>query len=396
MKPELMSPIKNRASLQACKNYTDAVYFSASRFSMRTGADNLTLKELPEFVSECHKNKIKAYLTLNSVVYNQELKEIERTVKKAKQSKVDALIVWDPSLIKLAKLYDLDFFISTQANVSNYESANFYKKLGAKRIILSRELTLEQIREIKKKTDMKIEVFIHGAMCLSISGRCILSSYFENKSANRGSCYQICRRKWNMMDDHGNKLEIKGKNFLSPKDLCMIEYIPELIESGVNSFKIEGRQRDPRYIETCSKIYKKAIDAYYNNTFSKKKALEWKKELKKVYNRNFTTGFYFGTPGKEGINFDHSGTSATSKKILIGKITHYYSKNKVASLFLNHQGIEVGETISVEGKNTYLEQKIESMEINRKKVNKVKKGEEVGIKVKERVRKNDKVFAIKD
>lgn len=395
-KVELMSPIKNKASFQACKDYADAVYFSVSDLSLRVGANNLSLKDLPSFVSNCHKNKIKAYLTINAVIYNNDLKKLEEIIKKAKKAKVDAVIVWDLAAIEIAKSYNLNFFISTQANVSNFKAVQFYQKLGAKRVILARELTLEQIKEIRKKTNIEIEVFIHGAMCLAISGRCLLSAYFENKSANKGACHQICRREWTMLDKYNNQLNLEGKCFLSPKDLCMIEYIPELIESGIDSFKIEGRQRDPNYIKTTAKIYSQAIKDYYDNTFSKEKALLWKKELSKVYNRNFTTGFYFGEPGPEGINFEHSGNAGQIKKILIGEINHYYSKDKVASLFLKHQGLEKGETISIEGETTYLEQQIDSIQINHKKVDKAKKGQEIGIKVINKVRKKDKVFVIKD
>ncbi len=395
-KVQLMCPIKNRASFQACKAFADAVYFSVSDFSMRTRANNLELKELKAFVREIHKEKIKAYLTLNSLVYNSDLKKIEKIIQEAKKAKVDAIIVWDLAVLKMAKDYGLDFFISTQANVSNFKSARFYQKLGAKRVILARELTLEQIKEIREKTNLELEVFVHGAMCLAISGRCILSSYFDNKSANKGSCYQVCRRKWTMLDEYGNKLETTGKCFLSPKDLCMIEYIPELIELGVDAFKIEGRNRDPKYIQETAKYYKKAIDEYYEGNFSKKKSQQWKKELKKVYNRNFTTGFYFGQPGKEGINFEHSGSAALEKKLLLGEVTHYYSKEKVASLYLKHDQLEKGEKVCFEGSTTFFEQKVESIQIDKRKVEKGEKGEEIGIKVKERARKNDKVFKLID
>ncbi|MDD5606680.1 MAG: U32 family peptidase [Candidatus Pacebacteria bacterium] len=392
---ELMSPIKNKASFEACKKYADGVYFSVSDFSMRAKA-NLSLKDLPNFVSNCHKNKIKAYLALNSVIYNNDLKKLENIVQKAKKSKVDSLIVWDPATIELAQNYKIPFFISTQANVSNFKAVNFYEKIGAKRVILARELSLEQIKEIKKNTKIEIEVFVHGAMCLAISGRCTLSAYFENKSANKGSCYQLCRREWTMLDRYNNKLITTGKYFLSPKDLCMIEYIPELIEAGIDAFKIEGRNRDPKYIATTARTYKEAIKAYYNKTFSKKKAQEWKKELQKVYNRNFTTGFYFGEPTASGINFTHSGSAASLKKILLGNIIHYYPKDKVGVLLLKHQGLQKGEKISIEGETTFFEQEIESIQVNKKKINSAQKGQEIGIKVKNKVRKNDKVFVIKE
>lgn len=395
-KPELMSPIKNRASLEACREYADAVYFSVSEMSLRAGANNLTLNELGDFVDECHKDNIKSYLTVNSVVYNQDIKKVKEIIKAAKENKVDAVIVWDPAAIEIAKEEGIDFFISTQANVSNYKAAEFYKKQGAKRVILAREMTLKQIKELRKKTDVEIESFIHGAMCLAISGRCILSAYFENKSANRGTCHQLCRRKWKLIDDDGNTIEPKGKYFLNPKDICMIEYIPEMIEAGINAFKIEGRQRDPNYIETTAKYYRKAIEDYYNGKFKKKRAKKWKEELKKVYNREFSTGFYFGEPGAEGINFHNSGSAATTKRKQIGFVTHYYPKSNAASVKLKHRSLEVGEKIIIEGENTYLKQKVESIQEKGKNIEKAEKGTEVGIKLKKRVRENDKLFVVLD
>ncbi len=395
-KVELMSPIKNWTSLEACKKYADAVYFSASSMSLRAGANNITLDELGDFVNECHKNDIKAYLTVNSVVYNQDLDKVEEVIQKAKDAKVDAVIVWDPATIEIAKEVGIDFFISTQANVSNYKAADFYKNIGAKRVIVAREMTLDQIKEMRNETDVEIEAFIHGAMCLAISGRCILSAYFENKSANKGACHQLCRRKWKLIDDDGNTIEPEGQYFLNPKDICMIEYIPEMIEAGIDAFKIEGRQRDPNYIETTAKYYRKAIEAYYNDSFTKEKAKKWKKELKKVYNREFSTGFYFGTPGAEGINFENSGSAATTKRKEIGFVTHYYPKSKAAAIKLKHRGLEVGEKITIEGENTYIKQEVESIQINGEDVQRAEKGSTIGLKVKKRVRENDKIFVIID
>ncbi len=395
-KVQLMSPIKNWTSLEACKEYADAVYFSASSMSLRAGANNITLDELGDFVNECHKNKIKAYLTVNSVVYNQDIEKVEEVLKRAKETKVDAVIVWDPATIEIAKEIGIDFFISTQANVSNYRAAEFYKNIGAKRVILAREMTLDQIKELKGKTDIEIETFIHGAMCLAISGRCILSAYFENNSANKGACHQLCRRKWKLVDDGGNAIETDGKYFLNPKDICMIKYIPELIEAGIDAFKIEGRQRDPNYIETTAKYYRKAIEAYYDGSFTKEKAQEWKKELKKVYNRGFSTGFYFGEPGPRGINFENSGSAATTKRKEIGTVIHYYPKSEAAAVELKHNSLEIGQTITIEGENTYLKQKVDSIQLNGKDIQKAEKGSEIGIKTKKRVRENDKVFLIID
>lgn len=395
-KPEVMSPIKNWASLEACKNYADAVYFGIADLSLRARTNSLTLKDVPKFVLKCHEYGIKAYMTINSVIYNDDLKIAEKLVKKAKEAKVDAIIVWDLAVIEIAKKEKIPFIISTQANVSNYKTAEFYKKLGAKRVVLARELTLKQIKEIKQKVNIEIETFVHGAMCVAISGRCVLSAYLFNKSSNCGACAQPCRKLWKLSDDKGNEFETEGKYFLNAKDLCMIEFVPELIKAGIDSFKIEGRRRDPKYIEVTAKCYREAVDAYYNKTFTKEKVEAWKEQLVKVYNRGFSTGFYFGEPGKEGISYDQADNISKYEKVLVGHITHYYPKIGVALIDLKHKGLNVNENIQIEGEKTFIEQKVDSMEMKNKEIKKSKKGEEIGIKVKERVYNNDNVFVLKE
>jgi len=392
-KPELMSPIRDWASLEACKDYANAVYFGVQDLSMRS-ASGITLKELPAFVKKAHLYGLKAYLTVNSVVYNKDIAKAEKLVKKAKNAEVDAIIVWDPSVIEIAKKEKVPFIISTQANVSNWKSAAFYKKLGARRIVLAREMTLKQIKETKKKVNIEIEVFIHGAMCMAISGRCILSAYLFGKSANCGSCAQPCRKEWMLSDKEGNKISVDGKYFMSAKDLCMIEFIPELIKSGIDSFKIEGRRRDPKYIEVTSKCYREAIDSYYSKTWSEEKVKKWREELSSVYNRGFSTGFYFGTPGKEGISYDKADNISNIQKTLAGYVTHYYPKVKAGSVRLDHLNLKVGDKIIVEGRTTFIDQVVSSIQVENKNSKIGKKGEEVAIVFEKEVKKNDKVFLI--
>lgn len=392
--PELMSPIKNQAGIEACSEYADAVYFGVSKLNLRA-AKGITIDNLEETVERCHKSDMKAYVTVNSTLYNQDLKMAENLIKKIKEAEADAIIVWDPAAIEIAKSVNIDFFISTQANVSNWKAAMHYKNLGAKRVILAREMTLNQIKETKEKTEnLKIESFIHGAMCLAVSGRCILSGFYENRSANRGACNQICRRNFYLTDDSGNKIETDGSYYMSPKDICMIEYIPEMIEAGIDSFKIEGRQRSTKYVHETAKYYRKAIDNYFNDTFTKEGAIKWKKELKKVYNREFSTGFYFGTPGPDGINFEGSGNAGSTKRIQLGEVVHYYPRVEVASINLIHNDLEVGQTILIEGNTTYLEEKVASIEKDGKPIKKAEKGTEVGVKISSRVRENDNVFLL--
>ncbi len=389
-----MSPIRDWASLEACKDYADAVYFGINDLSLRARA-GIKIKDINLFVRTCHNYGIKAYLTLNSVVYNKDLIKAEKIVKEAKKAKVDALIVWDFAIVEIARKYKIPFIVSTQANISNWKAALFWKKLGAKRIVLAREMSLKQIKELKKKVKIEAETFVHGAMCLAISGRCILSSYLYGKSSNCGYCAQPCRSQWLLSDDEGNVLINEGKYFLSAKDLCMIEYVPQLIKSGIDAFKIEGRRRDPKYIRVTSKCYREAIDSYFNKTFNKEKINKWKQELASVYNRGFSTGFYFSVPGREGIGFDKADNASTLKKIYIGDILHYYPKIMVASLELKHRGVKQGERIVVEGKKTFIEQEVSSIHLKEKEVRKADKGKEVGIKIEGKARKGDKVFALK-
>ena len=392
-KVEIMSPIKNFASLEACKDYADAVYFSVDLLSMRAGLKSITLRSLNSFVKKCHSYNIVAYLVINCVLYNNDLEKALKIVKKAKQCKVDALIVWDPAVIEMAKKEKIRFFISTQANISNYPSALFYKKAGASRVVLAREMTLKQIKELKKKVSkLEIETFVHGAMCYSISGRCLLSAGLYGLSANCGACTQPCRKQYTLTNEEGKQIINEGKYFMSAKDLCMIEHIPKLIKAGINSFKIEGRKRDPKYIEVTSRCYREAVDAYYDNSFTKEKVEKWKSELEEVYNRGFSTGFYFGEASATGVTLEKADNLSKVKKILLGEVKHYWNKIGVAEVVFSHRGIKTGKTIVFEGNNTYIQQKMDSVELEGKKVKVVKKGDRVGIAVDSKVCKGDKVF----
>jgi putative protease len=391
-----MCPIKDWASLEACKNYCDAVYFGVDDLNLRAKSDAIKVTELGLFAKECHKNNIKAYLTINAVIYDKDIKKAEKLVERAKNSDVDAVIVWDPSVIEIARKWKMPFIISTQANVSNTDTVKFYKNLGAKRVVLARELSLDQIRKMRREIkNIEIEAFIHGAMCVAISGRCILSAYLFGKSSNCGSCAQPCRKEWFLTDEDGNSFSTEGKYFLNAKDLCMIEFIPNLIEAGIDSFKIEGRRRDPKYIETTARCYREAIDSYFDKTFSDEKVKKWKKELLNVYNRGFSTGFYFSEPGKEGISYNQADNISRYKKELVGNIKHCYPKAGAVSLDLKHIGIKINDKIVIEGPKTFIEQEITSIEVENKKVKKANKGEEAAILINGSVNNGDKVFVIK-
>jgi len=391
-KPELLAPVGDFTNLKiAIDAGADAVYFGLKEFSLRANAKNFELKDLDKISQICKPKKIKKYLTMNSIIYNNEIPKVEKILKKIK-GKIDSVICWDLSVIQLCKKHKIPFHISTQASVSNYESAKFYKKLGAERIVLARELNLKQIKEIRKKVNIELETFIHGAMCISVSGRCFMSQHLFNSSANRGQCIHPCRREYIITDtQQGKQLKVQNNHILSAKDLCTLPFIEKLKSAGITCFKIEGRNRDPRYIDTVVRIYRKAIDKKLTEK-EIKKSLE---ELKSVYTKGFSSGFYLGMPTSDDISkTEHS--SATKKKHFVGKIKKYYPKIKVAEIKLVSE-LKLNDEIIIVGKTTGLvKQKVLSMEIKNKQIKKAQKDDEVGIKIISKVRKGDDVYVVKE
>ena len=294
-------------------------------------------------------------------------------------------------LIRLCKKHKVPFHISTQASVANIESAKFYKKLGAERIVLARELNLKQIKEISDNSKIEIECFIHGAMCVSISGRCLISQFLFNKSANRGECLHPCRRSYIVKDkQEGYELEIENDKILSAKDLCTLVFIEKLKKAGIKAFKIEGRNRDARYVDAVVRTYKKALD----KKLTKKEIQQGINELKRVYNKGFSSGFYLKLPTPDDFaKIEHS--AAKEKKHFVGKVNHYFTNINVATVKLVSK-LNVGDEIVIIGKTTgIVKSKIKHMEINRKLLEKAKKGDEIGIKLPSKVRKNDEVYVIR-
>ena len=405
---ELMAPLKNYKSLTAVLGKADAVYFGIESFNMRMYSDNFKLDELNKIVRICHNNNIKAYLTTNVVIYENEFPLLDQILDKAVEAEIDAVIIHDVGAILLAKEKSLQFHISTQANISNSQTAMFYESLGAQRLILARELSLEQIKEIKNKVDnVEIETFVHGAQCTSISGRCYFSAEVcgsQDYSANRGKCVQPCRRKWRVYDDQNNELLYDGVFFINSKDLCMIEHIPSLIETDIDAFKIEGRMRDPIYVEETTSCYREAIDAYYQNNYTPEKVKDWLKRLNKVYNRGFSTGFYFGLPTGSEIQRESDGNISNFKKIEVGKVLNYFPEKKAAKILLTSGNLKLNDEIFIIGTHTdtYLRQEIKSIQIKQKKnltetpfVKSKKERIAVGIVVDTPVKKNDKIFKFK-
>lgn len=393
-KPELVMGVRNLAGLEACYRYADAVYFSTDRLNLRAKAKEITLEALDYFVSEVKARGLKAYLAVNSAVSEDRLGDVSDVVSAAAKAGVNAVIAWDPAVILKARKAGLRVHISTQANVTNHEAAEFYRTQGAERIVLSRELSLEEIKKISQNTEVEIETFVHGAMCMAVSGRCHLSAYTLGKSGNCGECTQPCRWEWELHGENGIVAKSLGKYLLSAKDLCMIEHIPELMEAGINSFKVEGRLRDPGYLEIVSRCYREAIDACKEGNYTPEKVETWKCQLASVYNRGFSTGFYFGIPGLDGFFPEKDMNASENKRRAVGVIENYYPKQQAAAVRLLEGGIAIGDKIIIEGSTTYLRQQVSSLKKQGKDLARAEKGDEVGLSVDGIVRKNDLIFIL--
>ncbi len=363
---ELVAPVQDWHTLNAIRGLADSIYFGVQAYNMRIKAMNFERSEVKKVVEFCHEQvpRINAYLCTNILVYDSELRDLEDLILCAKESGIDAIIVHDIAAIKIAKRFDMNFHISTQANVSNTETAKFYEELGAERIILARELSLDQISSIKGNLNRtEVECFIHGSMCTSVSGRCYFSATVcdsEEYSANRGKCIQPCRREWRVVDEANNEFIYNGQMFLNAKDLCMIEYIPELINAKIDAFKIEGRMKDPLYVRTVLECYREAIDSYFDGTYTKEKVKEWLKRLSEVYNRGFHTGFYFHRPTIEDIELGERGNISPYKKTYLGKILSYDKKSRSANALIENREsfLRVGDQIIIIGNNSYHIEKV--------------------------------------
>ncbi|RJP61135.1 MAG: U32 family peptidase [Ignavibacteriales bacterium] len=395
-KPELLAPAANHETLMAAINAgCNAVYLGVEALNMRAKAKNFSSDELADIVMFCHQRNVDVHLTVNTIVYENELNILDEILDNAKESKVDLVICWDTAVIQKCIEKKIPFCISTQASVSNSSAANFYKNLGAKRIVLARECTIEMIDEIKQNTDIQIEAFIHGAMCLAVSGRCLLSHYSFGASANRGECIQPCRREFEIKDKDGEAEFIVDEDYvLSPKDLCTIDFIDKLIELGIDSFKIEGRKRSPEYISKVVSVYRKAIDLYFENKLTAEIKSNLKNELSKVYNRGFSNGFYFGRPGHEDYA-EKYGSIATTKKVYIGKVLNYFKEPSVAHVKLEAGDLVKDDMIYIIGSNTgVVEMKIGQLIKDEIEINEGKKGDEITFKTTELIRPRDKVYKI--
>ncbi|VVB79209.1 Peptidase family U32 [uncultured archaeon] len=390
-KYELLAPAGDMSCLVAAVNAgADSVYLGLKEFSMRATARNFSIKELEEVRKICKEHKVKIYLTVNTIIYQDELKKIEKILQEIKKKKlVDAVICWDLSVVELCKKLKISFHISTQASISNSSSANFYKKLGAERVVLARELSLKQIKELIKKTKVQVETFCHGALCVSESGRCFTSQFLFNKSANRGECLQPCRRTYTIRDEDNNELKLENNRVMSPKDLCTLPFIEKMKAAGIKAYKIEGRNRDARYVDSVVRVYRKALD----KKLTRKEVEEGLKELDKVYHRGFSSGFFLGTPTNDDFS-KQENSSSKEKKHFVGKVVHFFPNVSVAAIKVSSE-FKVGEELIFLGDKTgVVREKVVRIEINRKPVDKAEKGQEVGIKVSSAVKVGDEVYKI--
>lgn len=393
-KPILLSPVANYEMLiAAIDGGADAVYLGVKGQNMRESAKNFSIKDLKKISRIAHDSNVKVYLTLNTICFDEEINKIKKTLISAKKAKIDAIISWDLGVIKLAKDLKLEVHLSTQASASNSIAINEYKKLGIKRFVLARECSLNQIKKIIKNTNTEIEIFIHGAMCVAVSGRCFLSHFLYGQSANKGKCIQPCRREYIATDIETNKqLEIHNNFILSPKDLCALPFLEKILDLNICALKIEGRGKSPDYVKIVTSVYREAIDLYFEKKLTSKKKEELLEKLKTVYNRDFSDGFYLGRPINEWT--DIRGSKATKTKTRIGKVTNYFRKIDVAEIKIEARSLKINDNILIIGPTTgVLEEKIKEIQLSKNNFTKIaKKGDLVAIKVKKRVRRNDEIY----
>ena len=403
---ELMAPAGNFESLQAAlDNGADSVYFGVEQLNMRARATvNFTVDDLPEIARRCKAVNVRTYLTLNTIIYDHDLSIVKTLLKEAKAANITAVIAMDQAVIAAARAMEMEVHISTQLNVTNIETVKFYA-MFADTMVLSRELSLRQVKYITDQIEkenitgpsgrlVEIEIFGHGALCMAVSGKCYMSLHAYNSSANRGACKQNCRKKYTVIDQEtGFEMELDNEYIMSPKDLCTIDFLDEIIQSGIKVLKIEGRGRAPEYVAHVIKAYRDAIDSVADGTYSKDKVVGWMRELEKVYNRGFWSGYYLGQ--KLGEWSKGSGSNATQKKVYIGKGVHYYPKAKIGEFKIEAYDLNVGDTILITGPSTGAkEMQVDEMMVNTVRVGSGTKNDLVTIPLEFRIRPSDKLYKI--
>ena len=406
---EIMAPAGNFECLQAAiQGGADSVYFGVERLNMRShSANNFKMEDLPEICRICREHGVKSYLTLNIVLYQEDLQDMRRTLDAARAAGISAVIASDMAAIIYARSIGLEVHISTQLSISNAEALRFYSQY-ADVVVLARELNLHQVKEIKSIIDsgdikgpsgrrVEIEMFAHGALCMAVSGKCYLSLHEYGASANRGSCYQICRRGYEVTDlETGNRLVVDNKYIMSPKDLCTIEFMDRIIDAGVTVFKIEGRARSAEYVKKTASCYRRAADAVCEGRYTPELASGLKKELAEVFNRGFWDGYYQGA--RLGEWSEVYGSKATRKKVYSGKVTNWFAKLGVAEILVESAPLKVGDRILIMGPSTgVVEMTVPEIRVDLKPVQEAGKGVFCSVPVDlggqtEKLRRSDKVY----
>ena len=399
-----MAPAGSYDSLMAAiQGGADSVYFGVDQLNMRAGSlNNFTIDDLNNIVSICKQNNLKSYLTLNVVVYDHETEQMRKIIDTAVKIGVTAVIASDLAVINYAFSAGIEVHLSTQLNITNIESLKFYSQ-WADVVVLARELNLEQVKLIHNaikdqnirgpKGDLiKIEMFVHGALCMAISGKCYMSLHENDKSANRGECYQTCRKSYIVTGkESGYELEIDNEYIMSPKDLCTIGFLDKIIDAGAEVLKIEGRARSAEYVKEVSSCYNEAVASVASGTYDRERIEMWRTRLATVFNRGFWDGYYLGQRlGEWNSNY---GSSATKRKLYLGKITNYFTKIKVAEIKLENGNLKKGDKILITGPTTgVVEYEIDEIRVDLKDTDTALKGELCSIKAADYLRRSDKVY----
>ena len=403
---EIMAPVGSRESLAAAiQAGAGSIYFGIGKLNMRShSANHFTIEDLKEIAETCNERGIKTYLTVNTVIYGEDISTMHEIVDAAKAANITAVIVSDVAVMVYCRQVGMEVHLSTQLNISNIEALKFYAQF-ADVAVLARELNMDQVAEIHRQIEeqdirgprgelVRIEMFCHGAFCMAISGKCYMSLHDSNRSANRGQCTQICRRSYTVTDNEtGNQLEIDNKYIMSPKDLKTVRFIDKMMKAGVRVFKIEGRARGPEYVYEVVTCYKEAIQSVLDGNYTEEKKNKWDERLSTVFNRGFWDGYYQGQ--RLGEWTKNYGNKATEKKVLVGKVMKYFSKLGVAEIAVEASEIEKGEKMLITGTTTGI-LKFDANEIryDLKPVERAEKGWRVSIPVPEKVRPNDKVYKL--
>lgn len=392
-KPEILAPVGHYEGLSSViKAGADAIYMGVGKINQRALKSSFTIEDVKEIRKITHDKGVRQYIVLNSIVFEEDIPYINETLHQLKEIGVDAIVGWDMAVLSKSIELGLETHLSTMASVSNSQAAKFYEKMGVKRVVPARELKLEGLLDIKNKTNLEVEIFIHGAMCMAVSGRCFLSHDVFEKSGNRGECYQVCRHEFDVKivsKNTGTEFVLGSDYVLSARDLVTINFVDKLI--WADSWKIEGRNKNADYAYMVTYAYREARDRILNGEWDKKGWKDLWDMLERVYHREWDSGFYFGEGG-----FGLNRSIAKEKKLYVGEIIKYYPKISVAELKVVDNPVSIGDTIHIIGKKTGLiRQKVKSMQVEKKDIQKADRGIVVGLKTEERVRPGDKVYLIK-